>query len=84
ALVTLVHHAYTDGSGAAHDEHLLPGDGTQPCATICRRLAESDFDGAVVLEITTSSARTKPERGAMLARALDFARTHLARHGAST
>ncbi|HMS75845.1 MAG: sugar phosphate isomerase/epimerase [Gordonia sp.] len=80
----LTHLHLADGSGAAHDEHLLPGDGTQPCATICRRLAESDFDGAVVLEITTSSARTKPERGAMLARALDFARTHLARHGAST
>lgn len=69
----------TDGHGAATDEHLIPGDGAQPCVQVCRQIAESDFDGAVVLEVTTSSARTKPERAAMLARALDFARTHLRR-----
>ncbi len=69
----------TDGDGAAHDEHLIPGDGSQPCSEICRRIAASDFDGAVVLEVTTSSARTKPERAAMLARSLEFARTHLRR-----
>ncbi|MEE4025839.1 sugar phosphate isomerase/epimerase [Gordonia sp. PKS22-38] len=68
-----------DGDGAATDEHLMPGDGDQPCAEICRRLADSDFAGTVVLEVTTSSARTKPERSALLARSLDFARRHLAR-----
>ncbi|NMO03885.1 sugar phosphate isomerase/epimerase [Gordonia sp. TBRC 11910] len=73
----------TDGHGAATDEHLIPGDGSQPVAEVCRRLAESDFDGAVVLEVTTSSARTKPERAEMLARALDYARTHLRREPAA-
>lgn len=68
-----------DGSGAATDEHLIPGDGGQPCAEVCRRLAASDFDGAVVLEVTTSAARNKPARSAMLARSLDFARQHLER-----
>ncbi|MFT4201966.1 sugar phosphate isomerase/epimerase family protein [Gordonia sp. (in: high G+C Gram-positive bacteria)] len=71
----------TDGDGAAHDEHMIPGDGNQPCSEICRRIAASEFDGAVVLEVTTSSARSKDERAAMLARSLDFARTHLRRPG---
>lgn len=75
----LEHLHLTDGTGAAHDEHLIPGDGSQPCVEVCRRLADSDFSGAVVLEVHTGSARTKNERAAMLARSLDFARTHLHR-----
>jgi len=75
----LKHLHLTDGTGAAHDEHLIPGDGTQPCIEVCRRLAESDFDGAVVLEVHTSGAKTKNDRAAMLARSLEFARTHLNR-----
>ncbi|WP_066165497.1 sugar phosphate isomerase/epimerase family protein [Gordonia hydrophobica] len=75
----LKHLHLTDGTGAAHDEHLIPGDGSQPCIEVCRRLADSDFSGAVVLEVHTGSARTKNERAAMLARSLDFARTHLYR-----
>ncbi|MBT0565990.1 sugar phosphate isomerase/epimerase [Williamsia sp. CHRR-6] len=75
----LTHLHLTDGNGAAVDEHLVPGDGNQPCVEICRRLAESDFAGGVVLEVTTSSAKTKPERAAILARSLAFAREHLAR-----
>ncbi|ALG85886.1 sugar phosphate isomerase/epimerase family protein [Gordonia phthalatica] len=75
----LEHLHLTDGTGAAHDEHLIPGDGSQPCIEVCRRLADSDFSGSVVLEVHTGSARTKNERAAMLARCLDFARTHLHR-----
>ncbi|MGC4934343.1 sugar phosphate isomerase/epimerase family protein [Gordonia sp. DT30] len=75
----LTHLHLADGSGAATDEHLIPGDGTQPCAQVCHRIARSDFAGTVILEVSTSSARTKPERQAMLARSLDFARQHLKR-----
>nr|WP_238421548.1 sugar phosphate isomerase/epimerase [Gordonia sp. 'Campus'] len=75
----LNHLHLADGNGASTDEHLLPGDGRQPCAEVCRRLAASDFGGAVVLEVSTGSARTKPERSALLARSLDFARRHLKR-----
>ncbi|WP_132992257.1 sugar phosphate isomerase/epimerase family protein [Gordonia zhaorongruii] len=75
----LKHLHLTDGTGAAHDEHLIPGDGNQPCIEVCNRLADSDFDGAVVLEVHTGSARTKKERAAMLARSLEFARIHLHR-----
>ncbi|GAB83536.1 sugar phosphate isomerase/epimerase [Gordonia rubripertincta] len=76
---SLNHLHLADGHGAATDEHLIPGDGGQPCAEVCRRIAASDFAGAVVLEVTTGSARTKPERSALLARSLDFARQHLKR-----
>lgn len=75
----LTHLHLADGSGAATDEHLIPGDGTQPCAEVCHRIARSGFSGTVILEVTTSSARTKPERQAMLGRSLDFARQHLKR-----
>lgn len=75
----LSHLHLTDGTGAATDEHLIPGDGTQPCIEVCRRLADSDFDGAVVLEVHTGSANTKLERADMLARSLEFSRTHLHR-----
>ncbi|MFT3716818.1 MAG: sugar phosphate isomerase/epimerase [Gordonia sp. (in: high G+C Gram-positive bacteria)] len=75
----LKHLHLTDGTGAATDEHLIPGDGNQPCAQVCRQLAQSDFDGAVVLEVHTGSARNKAERRAMLTRSLEFARKHLSR-----
>ncbi|GAC68018.1 sugar phosphate isomerase/epimerase family protein [Gordonia soli] len=75
----LNHIHLADGNGAATDEHLIPGDGAQPCAEICRRLANSGFNGAVILEVSTSAARTKPERSALLKRSLDFARSHLRR-----
>ena len=75
----LAHLHLTDGTGAADDEHLVPGRGTQPCAEVCRTLAGAGFDGLAVLEVNTQSARTRRERSAMLAESLAFARTHLAR-----
>lgn len=75
----LSHLHLTDGSGAAVDEHLVPGDGSQPCVQVCRRLADSDFSGSVVLEVSTSAVNTKAERLEILSRSLDFARTHLER-----
>ncbi|BDD80905.1 hypothetical protein TPB0596_06680 [Tsukamurella pulmonis] len=73
----LRHLHLTDGLGAAVDEHLVPGHGTQPAAEVCRRLATSGFDGHVILEIATGSAKTPEERRAMLTEALEFAREHL-------
>lgn len=78
----LAHLHLTDGTGAATDEHLIPGDGTQPCIEVCHRLAESDFGGAVVLEVHTGSAKSTTERRAMLTRALEFARRHTDRSAA--
>jgi sugar phosphate isomerase/epimerase len=73
----LKHLHLTDGSGAPRDEHLVPGRGTQPCAEVCQRIADSEFDGVVVLEISTRRCRTRYERAALLAESLLFARLHL-------
>jgi sugar phosphate isomerase/epimerase len=73
----LVHLHLADGSGAARDEHLVPGRGTQPCAEVCERLGASGFPGTVVLEVSTRRCRTRDERTALLAESLLFARLHL-------
>lgn len=75
----LVHLHLCDGSGAATDEHLVPGQGTQPAVEICQLLAASSFTGHVILEVTTSKARTAAEREALLVESLAFARQHLLR-----
>ena len=75
----LVHLHLCDGNGASTDEHLVPGRGTQPTVEVCQMLAASDFTGHVILEVTTSGARTRAEREALLVESLQFARTHLLR-----
>lgn len=75
----LVHLHLCDGSGASTDEHLVPGRGTQPTVEICQMLAASNFSGHVILEVTTSGARTAAEREQLLTESLEFARTHLLR-----
>ncbi|WP_347567308.1 sugar phosphate isomerase/epimerase [Nocardia sp. AG03] len=73
----LVHLHLADGRGAAHDEHLIPGEGTQPCAQLCEHLVHTGFTGHAVAEINTQNARTTAQRSALLARTLEFARLHL-------
>lgn len=73
----LAHLHLADGEGAAVDQHLLPGRGSQPCKEVCAMLVASGFDGVAVLEINTQSARTRRDRVAMLAEALAFARRNL-------
>jgi sugar phosphate isomerase/epimerase len=75
----LVHLHLCDGTGLPADEHLTPGRGNQPVVEVCQMLATSDFAGHVILEVSTSSARSVHEREAMLAESLHFARTHLLR-----
>lgn len=74
----LTHLHLADGRGAAFDEHLVPGHGTQPCVEVCEYLVSAGFTGQAVLEINTQTARTTAERATLLAEALAFARTHLA------
>lgn len=73
----LAHLHLADGDGAPHDEHLLPGRGTQPVAQVCAELVERGFSGQAVLEINTQSVATVAERRALVGDALAFARTHL-------
>jgi sugar phosphate isomerase/epimerase len=73
-----LHHVHlADGSGGPRDEHLVPGRGTQPCAEVLQRLADTGYSGAVVAEVSTRRCRTRYERAEMLAHALLFARLHL-------
>lgn len=73
----LTHLHLADGRGAATDEHLIPGEGTQPVAELCDMLMRNGFDGQAVVEVNTQMARTTMDRAAMLERALSFAREHL-------
>ncbi|WP_094026258.1 TIM barrel protein [Nocardia cerradoensis] len=73
----LAHLHLADGRGAAHDEHLIPGEGAQPCAEVCEALVRNGFRGHAVIEVNTQNARTTADRAAMLGRSLRFARTHL-------
>ncbi|MFJ1459624.1 sugar phosphate isomerase/epimerase family protein [Nocardia sp. N2S4-5] len=73
----LAHLHLADGTGAAHDEHLVPGEGNQPCAEVCEALVHNGFHGHAVIEVNTQNARTKAARAAALHRALTFARAHL-------
>ncbi|AEF34493.1 MULTISPECIES: sugar phosphate isomerase/epimerase family protein [Mycobacteriaceae] len=75
----LTHLHLCDGTGLPADEHLVPGRGDQPTVEVCHLLAASDFTGHVVLEVTTSHARSPHEREALLIESLQFARTHLLR-----
>lgn len=74
----LAHVHLADGTGIPNrDEHLVPGRGTQPCATILSRLASDGYTGTVVLEVNTRRATTMEARQADLAESLEFARLHL-------
>jgi len=73
----LCHLHLADGTGEAHDEHLIPGEGTQPCAEVCQQLVRRGVDFQTVLEINTQSARTPEQRAVKLAKALDFARVNV-------
>jgi sugar phosphate isomerase/epimerase len=73
----LRHLHLADGSGAPRDEHLVPGRGGQPCAEVLQRLADSGYDGVVVVEISTRRCRTRYRRIELLAESLLHARLNL-------
>jgi sugar phosphate isomerase/epimerase len=80
----LAHVHLADGSGIPNrDEHLVPGRGTQPCATLLHQLAAEDYQGLIVLEVKTFRAPTQEARQADLAEALEFTRANLAAPGES-
>lgn len=74
----LGHVHLTDGRGSLADEHLVPGRGTQPAAEVLQHLAAVGWQGQVVVEINTRSAKGREGRERDLAESLAFARRHLA------
>lgn len=73
----LRHLHLTDGTGVAKDEHLLPGEGSQPVAELLAHVAGAGWSGTVVVEVATRRDRSPGEREASLASALAFARENL-------
>lgn len=74
---SLAHLHLADGSGSAKDEHLIPGRGSQACGEVLEYLARRNFDGTVVIEVSTRKATNRAEREADLAEALAYAKLHL-------
>jgi sugar phosphate isomerase/epimerase len=73
----LTHVHLADGTGIPKDEHMVPGRGGQPCASLLEKLVSNGFAGQIVLEINTRHALTQSQRVRDLAEALLFARFHL-------
>ncbi len=73
----LAHLHLADGSGSPRDEHLVPGRGGQPCAELLGTLADQQFSGSIVVEVSTRRA-SEEQREVDLAESLAFARLHLA------
>ncbi len=72
-----------DGAGSMAegrilDEHLIPGHGVEPVAEVLQYLGSRSWDGSVIAEVNTRSARTEEERLAMLRETREFAAGHLA------
>jgi len=74
----LRHIHLADGTGSAKDEHLIPGQGTQPCAELLELLASRGYDGSVVIEINTRKASSRAARQADLSESLAFTRLYFA------
>lgn len=72
----LRHVHLADGLGSYKDEHLVPGRGTQPCASLLRGLPAAGFTGDVVVEVGTRRL-SEEERLVDLAESLAFARLNL-------
>ena len=71
-----------DGSGALggekmFDEHLVPGHGNEPVASVLQLLARHGWSGSVIAEINTRRTKTDAQRLAMLTETVDFARRYL-------
>ena len=73
----LTHVHLADGTGAARDEHLVPGRGGQPCVQLLEQLAARGFDATIVVEVNTRRAESRADREADLAEALAFTKLNL-------
>jgi len=75
--------ATSAADGAVLDEHLLPGEGTQPVAETLRYLADRGWDGNVVAEVNVRQEKTEQYRLEKLEQTVAFAREHLSQDHAT-
>jgi sugar phosphate isomerase/epimerase len=59
------------------DEHLIPGEGSQPVSETLEDLGRAGFTGHVIAEVSTRSAKNERERINMVGQSLDFSRARL-------
>jgi len=71
----LAHVHLADGLGSPRDEHLVPGRGNQSCGELLEHLADTGYEGDVVVEVATARL-SEEERETDLTQALAFARLH--------
>jgi sugar phosphate isomerase/epimerase len=64
--------------GYLFDEHRVPGHGTQPVAEVLEYLAGRAWNGSLIAEVSTRSARTDRGRLDMLVETREFAERHAA------
>ena len=69
--------------GAILDEHLLPGEGTQPVAETLQYLAGLGWDGNVVAEVNVRQEKDEKYRLDRLVQTVAFAREHLSQEHAT-
>ena len=75
--------ATSAADGAILDEHLLPGEGTQPVAETLQYLASIGWDGNVVAEVNVRQEKDEQYRLEKLVQTVAFAREHLSQEHAT-
>jgi sugar phosphate isomerase/epimerase len=75
--------ATSAADGAILDEHLLPGEGTQPVAETLQYLARTGWKGSVVAEVNVRQEKDEQYRLEKLVQTVAFAREHLSQEHAT-
>ncbi|MCS0500270.1 sugar phosphate isomerase/epimerase family protein [Protaetiibacter mangrovi] len=75
--------ATSAADGAILDEHLLPGEGTQPVAETLQYLASIGWDGNIVAEVNVRQEKDEQYRLEKLVQTVAFAREHLSQEHAT-
>lgn len=70
---------HPDDNPHLFDEHLPPGQGTQPVGEVLSHLASTGFDGHVIAEVATKNLAGMRARWETLVETAEFARTHARR-----
>jgi len=73
----VVHLHLADSRGSHRDEHLVPGEGFQPCDQVLQRISAGSSVKSVALEVMTRHVPNGDARRAALRRSLEFARQYL-------
>ena len=75
----LRHLHFTDGTGSNSDEHLVPGQGTQPCSELLHHLVATHYTGDVCIEVSTKKYRDETKIIKALTKSLSFSQKELAK-----